>query len=282
MHVAYSSLIHGTAIFAAGPYWCAQGTLTLAEEKCMYYMMGGPNLDAIYEYTDAQAAKKTIDDTANLADDKIFIWSGKKDTTVNPKVVKALEEYYSTYVDTEIVTEYDIDAQHCIPSLNYGETCSVKMSPYIGKCSYDGAGYGFQTLYGSSLKRGTAKDANLYKFDQTEFFTGTETSIHDWGYIYIPDACADGANSCKLHVAYHGCKQDYDSIQDVFAVHAGFNEWAEANNIVVVFPYVEANAKLGNGNACWDWWGYAGSDYSLQSGVQMKFSKDVIDRVMGN
>ena len=128
---------------------------------------------------------------------------------------------------------------------------------------------------------GTAKDANLFQFDQTEFFSGSSTSINNFGYIYIPDACQDGSIACRLHVSYHGCVQDYDSIGDTWAVHAGYNDWAEANNIVVVYPYVTADLKMGNGNACWDWWGYTGADYVLQSGVQMTFSKKVVDRIMG-
>jgi hypothetical protein len=50
---------------------------------------------------------------------------------------------------------------------------------------------------------------------------------------------------------------------------------------VVVYPYVKADLKMGNGNACWDWWGYTDADYVLKSGVQMAFSKRILDRVMG-
>jgi poly(3-hydroxybutyrate) depolymerase len=128
---------------------------------------------------------------------------------------------------------------------------------------------------------GKAVTANLLKFDQTEFFTGTSTSLEKFGYVYVPTACAAKTTSCRLHVSFHGCSQDYGSIQDTWAVHAGYNDWAEANNIIVVYPYVASSAQLGNPNACWDWWGYAGANYALQSGVQMQFSKKLIDRVMG-
>lgn len=281
MHVAYSSLVSGVGVFAGGPYYCAQDSLTVAEEQCMYGLMGGPQTSKLISYAEDQAALGHIDATSNLAGSKVYVFSGSKDTTVKPSVVKTLEPFYSAFNAAPLETEYTIPAQHCIPTLDYGEACGVKASPYIGKCDYAGAGHAFQTLYGTSLEAGTAKQSNLFEFDQTEFFTGTQTSLNEFGYIYIPSACQDGSTACRLHMSYHGCLQDYDDIGDVWAEDAGYNDWAEANNIVVVYPYVKSDLKMGNGNACWDWWGYTDADYVLKSGVQMAFSKKVLDRIMG-
>lgn len=33
LHVAHSSIIEGSAIYAGGPYYCAQNSLAIAEEK---------------------------------------------------------------------------------------------------------------------------------------------------------------------------------------------------------------------------------------------------------
>lgn len=282
MHVAYSSLFSGVGIFAGGPYYCAQDSLTVATEQCMYNLMGGPQVTKLISYTDEQSSKGEIDSTDNMADDKVYVFSGSKDTTVYPAVVKTLEDYYAPYVKSALTTEYTIPAQHCIPTLDYGEACGVHMSPYIGDCDYSGAGHAFQTFYGSDLVIGTAKESNLFQFDQTEFFTGSDTSINDFGFVYIPSACSDGSTACRLHISYHGCAQDYASIGDVWADHAGYNDWAEANNIIVVYPYAKKDVSLGNSNACWDWWGYTGDDYVLKKGVQMEFSKKVLDRLMGN
>mmetsp|Transcript_20954 Transcript_20954/g.30208 ORF Transcript_20954/g.30208 Transcript_20954/m.30208 type:complete len:334 (+) Transcript_20954:75-1076(+) len=281
MHVAYSSLFSGVGVFAGGPYFCAQGTLTLALDQCMYNVLGGPQISKLISYTNDQAAKGTIDPTENMADDKVYVFSGSKDTTVYPAVVKTLEDYYAPFVNSPLTTEYTIPAQHCIPSLDYGEPCGINSSPYIGDCEYSGAGHAFETFYGD-LSSGTAKESNLFQFDQTEFFTGSGTSINDFGFVYIPTACSDGSTACRLHMSFHGCAQDYASIGDVWADHAGYNDWAEANDIIVVYPYAKKDVSLGNSNACWDWWGYTGPDYALQAGVQMEFSKEVLDRLMGN
>ena len=76
------------------------------------------------------------------------------------------------------------------------------------------------------------------------------------------------------------CVQDLDSIDNKYADKTGFNGWAEANNIIVLYPYAVSSVQPSNPNACWDWWGYTGTNYVYQSGVQMKFVKDLIDHMV--
>ena len=281
MHVAYSDTIHGSAIFAGGPFFCAMDNLMIAEQYCMYDFAGNePKLDAIIQYTDAKVKTGDIDDTENLKDDKVYMFSGKKDTTVSPKTMHSLEDYYNHYGLTEISSEFELNAAHCLPTLDFGEKCDIAMSPYIGKCDYDGAGLAFKQLYGD-LVEGEVVNSNLYEFNQKPFYTGNATSLDTTGYIYIPSACEDGSVACKLHMNFHGCKQGQDFIRDEYAIDTGFNGWAEANNIVVVYPYAVKNLAEGNGNGCFDWWGYTDENYALKSGVQMAFAKSIIDTLKG-
>ena len=150
MHVAFSSLFSGVGVFAGGPYFCALGSLAIAQEECMYGLMGGPQVDTLVSYTKKQALQGTIDSTENLVDANVYVFSGSKDTTVYPKVVKTLEDYYGAFGVKDMTTVYNIPAQHCMPTTNtiYGEACDKKMSPYIGRCSYDGAEAALETFYG--------------------------------------------------------------------------------------------------------------------------------------
>lgn len=281
MHVAFSALVNGSAIFAGGPYYCAEDNLIIAEDECMYALMGGPKTDTLIKYTKDEAVQGNIDAVSNLKDDKIYLFSGTKDTVVNPKVMHALQDYYNAFVTpSNIATEFTIAAQHCLPTLDYGEACGVKASPYIGKCMYDGAGIALKQLYGP-LTSGKSVSANFIQFDQTDFYSGTGTSIDTTGYIYIPTACASGTTQCKLHMSFHGCSQGQSFIGDEYAADTGFNNWAEANNIVVVYPYVVKDMSLGNGNGCFDWWGYTDKNYAIQKGVQMTFAKKILDTLMG-
>ena len=85
-------------------------------------------------------------------------------------------------------------------------------------------------------------------------------------FVYVPSACRSG-ETCRLHVALHGCNQGREVIGEDYARLAGFNGWAEANNIVVLYPQAATvpspwyNWFAGNPNGCWDWWGYTGADY---------------------
>ena len=191
----------------------------------------------------------------------------------------ALQQYYQAYINPRnIATEFNFPSEHCIPTLSYGEACTVLSSPYIGDCNNDGAGSVLKQLYGE-LVPGEAVAANLKQFDQTMYYSGaTSASIGSTGYIYTPTACTN-LQPCRLHVAYHGCLQTLADIGNEFAVHAGYNSWAEANRIVVLYPYATANSRVGNPNGCWDWWGYTGPAYAYKTGVQMEFSKKLIDSI---
>ena len=41
--------------------------------------------------------------------------------------------------------------------------------------------------------------------------------------------------------------------------HAGYNEVADLNDIIILYP--QAISSLYNLNGCWDWFGYTGLSY---------------------
>lgn len=120
---------------------------------------------------------------------------------------------------------------------------------------------------------GAAKPENLIAFNQRKVIGATEPqgSMHEVGHIYVPDQCKKG-ESCALHVAIHGCKQNDDMIGDgaSFSRDAGYNDWAERHGVIVLYPQVAASPAGGNPNGCWDWWGYSGVDYYQKGGRQMR------------
>jgi hypothetical protein len=78
------------------------------------------------------------------------------------------------------------------------------------------------------------RDGALVAFDQSEFFNGDEgaISLSSVGYLYVPTRCS--VEQCRLHVAFHGCRQDLASIHDDFIRDAAYNRWAASNRIVVL------------------------------------------------
>lgn len=234
------------------------------------------DISKLVQYTKDQSNKGTIDLYTNLYYHKVYLFSGKVDSVVSPKVMTSLNDYYASFLpSSNIVPVFNINAEHTYPTLNNGNPCTTLKSPYIGKCSYDGAGETLTTLYSDVTTAGTSITSNLFEFDQTKYFTG-RISIAKSGYIYIPTSCANGV-ACHLHVAFHGCEQGYEFVGLDFITQSGYNSWAEKNNIIVVYPQTIADQLLGNPNGCWDWWGYTGiTDYALKKGPQMAFIQSVI------
>jgi poly(3-hydroxybutyrate) depolymerase len=165
-------------------------------------------------------------------------------------------------------------------------SCAEHAPPFVIECGYEAAGLLLAHLHTGSFTS-VAKDPHqngtLTAFDQTEFFPGdAAASLGGVGYHYVPAQC--GAGACRLHVAFHGCRQsadnqDSDRVHDDFIRDAGYNGWAAANDIVVLYP--QAARSSGNQNACWDFWGYTGSDYFGQKGKQMRAVKAMVDRLLG-
>jgi len=82
--------------------------------------------------------------------------------------------------------------------------------------------------------------AHLVAFNQSEFFPpGRDPGLADTGYAFIPPACRRGTSgnttACRLHFWFHGCGGP-GGFYNASVQYAGFNEWAEANDIVIVYP----------------------------------------------
>src|SRR6185436_19206392 len=100
--------------------------------------------------------------------------------------------------------------------------CSSTASPYISNCGYDGAKAVLSHFYGTLNARNNAPAAaNYLQFDQTPYAAGNP-GMAATGWVYVPASCASGT-LCKLHVALHGCKQDYASIGDKYVRNTGFS-----------------------------------------------------------
>jgi hypothetical protein len=188
------------------------------------------------------------------------------------------------FFKVRLVQDFDLAAEHCMPTLDYGEDCGVKASPYIGKCDFDGAGEALKVILGGDvkLKRGIVNHDSLLMFDQTPHFDSLNplNSINDVGFVYIPERCM--TESCRLVVAFHGCEQNLGLIGNQYASNSGFNEWAEGSNFVVLYPYVQRSEKVPyNPKGCWDWWAYSGIDYGLRTGSQIRFITSLIERITG-
>jgi poly(3-hydroxybutyrate) depolymerase len=289
LHVAHSAIVKGAGVVAGGPYYCAQGSVWTAYYNCTDpgVFVPLPQTAALRAEAEAQAKAGRIDATSHLASGRAWLFAGSKDRTVSRDVVEALNGFYVGYkVKTVIVR--DKPAGHAMPTVNAGNPdCGVTKAPFINDCDYDAAGELLQQLLGPLTAPSAKEGGRLLQFDQKEFAKGDAKAISmdDAGYVYVPKTCE--AEQCRVHVALHGCRQGAGEIGEQFVREAGYNRWADANRLIVLYP--QAIARYGrafgswsfvwNPRGCWDWWGYTGALYHTRQGPQLPALKAMLERL---
>jgi poly(3-hydroxybutyrate) depolymerase len=269
VHVANSARIAGAGVVAGGPYFCAEGRLSDALNRCMQTTIGPPDPGALVERARALAEAGRIDPLEGLAGDRVYLFAGTADETVTAPVVQAARDFYLLAGVAEQDLEYvhDIAAGHAFIVEDAAAACGTTGSPFINDCDYDQAGAILRHLYGALEPPGATDQGRLLEFDQSELLPEPEShGMAESGFVYVPSACADGA-PCRLHIAFAGCRQTPADIGDLFARTAGFNRWAETNRLVILYP--QSSASPGNPNGCWDWWGYDDPAYHTKAGRQV-------------
>jgi poly(3-hydroxybutyrate) depolymerase len=297
---AWSSTIRGVGAIAGGPYFCAQGTalsaldgenILHATNDCMKGTPA-PSLRALIAATDAWSRNAEIDDTRHLRGQKIYLFNGYNDAVVARSVTDIARDFYRHYLtDTNkgnLYYQTSIGAGHAQVTVDYGHSCEKNDGDFIDACGYDQAGILLQHIYGvlKPKSRG-ALSGRVSSFSQREFTrpaSPASYSMADAGYVYVPQACEDGER-CRVHIALHGCLQYADRISDRYVMHAGYNEWADTNKIIVLYPQTikgDPRTDFGtpfNPNGCWDWWGYTNANYAVKSGRQIAAIKAMLDRL---
>jgi len=269
--VAYSKDVQGAAIVAAGPWYCAKSSLTRALEECTAGSAIGPETKPLVAALHASAAAKFIDDPSWIAPDRVWLFHGTRDTVVGAAVTDSLLRFYREFIPSErIHYETQVAAAHGFPADGEGGACDVAAPPWINDCDYDAAGLLLQHLYDGLQAPAAAVHGELRAFGQARYVTGDAlASMADGGYLFVPQDCATGS-PCRIHVAFHGCRQGSDFVGKDFAQRAGYNRWADANRIVVLYPQVRKSRVWPfNPRGCWDWWGYSGPHYAARSGSQL-------------
>ena len=129
------------------PYYCSQGNVDTAL-ACLE-TPETIDLELIYTETAAAVASLTIDDTINLKNDNIYLFSGMNDTVVPTLAVQKSFDFYTHYMSKEngITFIDNINVVHAWVTDFYGGPCSDFGKPYIVNCNYDMAGAILNTMY---------------------------------------------------------------------------------------------------------------------------------------
>jgi hypothetical protein len=295
---AWSSVIKGVGIVAGGPYWCAQtdgffsywSSVSNALGPCMQGPL--PDLDALFAKADADSRSGAIDPLHFVSRQKVYLFHGYNDSVVARAATDAAASFYRRYLGEanrgNLYYQAAIGAGHSLvvvqDSPDHGlNKCNESKPPFIDTCRYDQAGVILQHIYGPLNKPGHAPVTGTTKpFDQS-IYTKPHgpgwLSLGQTGYVFVPKACENG-EACRVHIALHGCKQNVGEIGRAFIDRGGFNPWADANRLIVLYPQtVASNWYPYNPEACWDWWGYVSysDSYATKAGLQIKAIKAMLD-----
>jgi hypothetical protein len=325
--VAHASIIKGVGATAGGPYYCAfdevpslDGALDNVIARCM---QGDPkypkqeitpqHMNRMVETTDEWAQSGKIDEVVHLKRQKIWLFHGYNDGVIKFPVTDALYAYYAHYLGpNQIFYKNNLKAGHaqittdCPAGKKVCNPCERTGGNFLNQCQdaaeredpYDAAGSLLQHIYGTLQPKNTgAPTGKIIPFPQREFALDAagaaspiSTSMAEVGYAYVPDAC-EQQQPCRVHVVFHGCQQSATTVKDAFYGYAGYNEWADTNHLIVLYPQTQPTSFPPilpfNPQGCWDWWGYndifdSKGRYATKQGLQIAAVRRMLDRLAGS
>lgn len=289
-HFAFSDHLIGAGLISGPPYGCAEGDLGTALGRCMKASPDAPDVVRLAEQARARADAGKIAPLSGLDGDHVWVMHGAADTTVHELVARASYAIY-TALEREVaqppVTGMQLswDAKrsigHAWPTRAKGESCAVTQAPFIAACEFDASHEMLATIYGTPAHEVRESAAgSLHSFDQNAYRPdGEDAFLADEGFLYTPKQCLEGTR-CGVVFAFHGCEQNADTLGKQFAQEIGLNRWADAYDLVVVYPQTRASFMPLNPRGCWDWWGYSGADYATRDGKQLAWLAN-LSRALG-
>jgi poly(3-hydroxybutyrate) depolymerase len=275
IQLAHSKDIIGAGIVAGGPFACAETAssqlfpywpiviwqnASQATNACMKVSWGVPDAEKLAKRAKELAAEGKIDALSGLADDKVYLFSGNEDQTVQRPVVEAAKRFYAAAgVPEASVTLVERQGGHAFLTETGGTACGLSKEPYVSDCDYDQARAILGWIYGPPLADPSPSPTGKFMvFDQAPFGQGEANGLAKEGVVYVPADC-ESQPGCRLHIALHGCEQARETVGDAFIKGSGFAGYADTNRLVILFPQVAAS--LVNPHGCWDWWGYSDIAY---------------------
>lgn len=275
--LAHSDWVKGVGVIAGGPYYCAKGDITTALAQCVNKIEGSVDLEAINAQIARYESEGKIAPISNMKDAKVWLFHGTQDTRVVTQVSDLLHKQYQSWTDTNNIAYInDKPMAHVFPTLSNGINCMESESPFIGNCDYDAAGAMLNHLIDGLSTPDDAISGQIYSLDQHAIAGDNAKTLASEGFVYVPESCEQGTE-CRAHISFHGCNQYADAVGDAYTTQTGINEWADDNNIVVLYPQTKKSLFMPlNPQGCWDWWGYASSDYANRDGDQIKAVKQLL------
>jgi poly(3-hydroxybutyrate) depolymerase len=284
--VAFSASTMGIGVVAGGPYNCAYVNAG-GIASCMLGFPLPPLASLSKDAAAGFAALGQIDAVANVARAKVYLFSGTNDAIVASSVMDSLHEFYTLLgvKKSDMVYVHTVHAGHGFISANGGNACDATETPFVNACRSKGVLYDqpqaiLTQIYGTLKPKVQTLSSAPAAFDQSAFASPL-AGLAATGYVYVPQPCKAPGSQCAVHVVFHGCAQGAGEVRDAVYGKLGYNEWADSNGIIVLYPQLDPTGIPSNIEGCWDWTGYTGLDFQVQSGKQLSAVHAMVAQLAG-
>jgi len=284
--VALSGSVVGAGIVAGAPYGC--NLVEGSDDKCGSAPAGtrwSKLLPRFATYMHSRAAAGLIDPLTSLRGKRVFLFSGRSDWVVARSVMQAVKRQLSRFTGPgTIKSDFHVNAAHgwvvdgatCGSgppgsSSSWCEPCCCSPSSLLACKGHDLAGRLLQHIHGKGSRRRAHARAPLIAVPQAPYAmegrTLDDSGLWHTAYVYAPWRCRiPGEWWCKIHVHYHGCAWGAEYTGTDLLMRLGLVEWAEALDMVVVFPQASSTTDEAG---CWDWTGKTGTLFDTRRGAQL-------------
>lgn len=269
--LAHADWVKGAAVVAAGPLYCAQNNLMTALDHCINKVGSPIPLADLNKQLKDWSAQGLLATEQQIKQSKIWLLHGTADQKIAKPVADALHTQYQQWLPaSQLRYVQDKNFAHHMPTLREGSACDSSEPPFLGKCNYDAAGEALKFLITNLKTAAQTSSGTIYPIDQQKVAGELAATMAEQGYLYVPKSCEQG-QSCTLHISFHGCNQHAEAVGMAYVEKAGFNPYADSNNMVVLYPQTRSsNLMPMNPQACWDWWGYTDANYANRKGLQIQ------------
>lgn len=278
-----------------------------------------PDVPRLIQLAQKAAAEGKIDPLTNLTKQRLYIFTGTEDRVVKQVVVQRTREFYLGLGVPESNIQFvdDVPAGHALLTTNLEDNAlGLNQPPFLNRLDADDAEPQSWTILEQLLGQQATGQAlrkpqrdkpvpltgRLLRFDQRPFFDDeSRASMSAYGYVYVPASVQPGGPQPRVHVALHGCKQGANYVDFIngradrannppyglrYVTTTGYNEIADLNHIVVLYPQVEGrdDGRTQNPEGCWDWWGYScldvqQPDFHSKEAIQIKAIRRMLDQL---
>lgn len=292
--VAWPERFSGLGVLAAGPWSCAEGSLSLALNQCMTTRRGAPSLEDLEARHQRYIGLEQVGSAENLSQLRAYLWHGEEDKVVEPILGDLLAEQWEQWLASpdQLRVARSENAGHgwpvrlpndASPGPHEWGDCRQGGGSYVLACDEDIAGEMLDWLYperevSAAGRRSEEESGVVAAFDQSEFAV---KGLADTGYVFIPEGCEAG--ECPVTLVLHGCQMNEKAIGDTLIRYSGLNTWAASHQQIVLYP--QAESSMTNPQGCWDWWGFAESTWQLnpqhdtREGIQISALMAMLDRL---